>query len=184
MRHPLHLLLLLSTLLPAGAFAQSEAAYIRKLAAHLGGRAEVSVNSGRVDILTATHAIEVERANKWKNSIGQALWYGLQTGKRPGIILLVTDNSQFKYLQQLVSSLTYAGLTDHVRVWAYPEDFPTVVVAADERRYSGHSPASRTDYWLTTNSKKRHKKSCRYYEETRGRYCTATEGTPAGCCYR
>ncbi len=70
--------------------AQSEASYIEALATQLGAQAEVAVTSGRVDIETATHAMAVERAHKWKESIGQALWYGLQRNKQPGIILPVS----------------------------------------------------------------------------------------------
>jgi len=60
--------------------AQYESDYVREIVKYLGGEREVSVTSGRVDILNDTHAIEVEFANKWKNSIGQSLWYSQQTG--------------------------------------------------------------------------------------------------------
>ena len=38
----------------------------------------------RVDCLTSEHAIEFDWGNKWAESIGQSLYYSLQTGKRGG----------------------------------------------------------------------------------------------------
>lgn len=171
------LLLLLSGLTLS---AQLEADYITVLAQHLGGTKEFRVTSGRVDILTSTHAIEVERAAKWKNSIGQSLWYGQQTLKKPGIILLIESPDQRKYAIQLQSTIDHFGLTDQIKVWLYPDDFPGVTVSAAE-------PAPQQDatltHWLNLNGNKRHTSSCRWYGKTaRGRYCSATEGIAAGCC--
>lgn len=45
----------------------------------------------RVDCLTKTHAVEFDFANKWHESIGQALHYGLMTGKKPKVVLIL-DN--------------------------------------------------------------------------------------------
>ena len=41
----------------------------------------------RVDCLTKKHAVEFDFANKWHESIGQALHYGLMTGKKPMVML-------------------------------------------------------------------------------------------------
>ena len=166
-----------------GATAQTEAEYIAAMARALGGRTEAAVDNGRVDILTATHAIEVERAGKWKNSIGQALWYALQTNKQPGIILILDGAQDYKHFQRLNAALRYAGLQDRVRTWLYPQDFPDLVVA-QPRAYETRRPAAvQTDYWLTTSSKKRHRRHCRWYETSRGRYCGPNEGVAAGCCH-
>ena len=43
----------------------------------------------RVDCLTKKHAVEFDFANKWTESIGQALHYGLMTGKKPMVILIL-----------------------------------------------------------------------------------------------
>ncbi len=40
------------------------------------------------DCLTETHAIEFNFSNKWAESIGQSMFYALQTGKRAGIVLI------------------------------------------------------------------------------------------------
>ena len=38
------------------------------------------------------------------------------------------------------------------------------------------------EYWLTTNSKKRHNSKCRNYKKTKGRPCVKDEGTPCKIC--
>ena len=45
----------------------------------------------RCDILTDTHAIEVDFADKWAEAIGQSLNYAMQTGKKAGIVLVLKD---------------------------------------------------------------------------------------------
>ena len=43
----------------------------------------------KIDCLTNNYAIEFDFANKWQESIGQALHYGLISGKKPKIILIL-----------------------------------------------------------------------------------------------
>ena len=45
----------------------------------------------RVDCLTKTHAVEFDFANKWAESVGQALYYGLMTGKRAKVVLILEN---------------------------------------------------------------------------------------------
>lgn len=109
------------------AFSQKlqEADYIQLINQHFRGEREVGVNSGRVDIVTDSFAIEVEFAPKWKNAIGQSLWYGLQTNKRPGIVLVKKVGKELehnKYVIMLHSALDYGGLHD-IKVWVWPDDF-------------------------------------------------------------
>jgi len=162
---------------------QTEAAYITALANHLGGQTEVAVTSGRVDIETATHAIEVERAPKWKNSIGQALWYGMQRNKQPGIILLIESPAQRKYAIQLGSAMSYSGLDNSITVWLWPDDFAGVVPAPPAIRQAIQA-GSTGEYWLNLNGNKRHTSSCRWFRNTtKGRLCSVDEGVAAGCCH-
>lgn len=114
-----------SSLLTA-AFGQTkwlEKDYADRIQELIGGEREFSVYSGRVDLVTDSFAIEIEYANKWKNSIGQALWYAVETNKTPGIILILKDPKEYKYVIQLHTTLTYAGLAEKVKVWRYPDDF-------------------------------------------------------------
>ncbi len=66
---------------------QPERAYQQ---AHCDGQREVTMPDGtRCDCVTATHAIEIDFANKWYEAIGQSLNYAFQTSKRAGIILIL-----------------------------------------------------------------------------------------------
>ena len=56
----------------------------------------------RVDCLTASYAIEVDFAPKWAESIGQALYYSIKTGKRAGVLLILEHpQKDRKYLGRL-----------------------------------------------------------------------------------
>ena len=59
----------------------------------------------RVDCLTKTHAVEFDFANKWAESIGQALHYGLMTDKKPKVVLILdnpkTQMVYYKRVQRL-----------------------------------------------------------------------------------
>jgi hypothetical protein len=173
--------LLLLSVVPTVIGAQSEADHIRVLGEFFGGRTEQYVDNGKIDILTDTHAIEVEWANKWKNSIGQSLWYGLQTGKSPGIILLVKTPQDRRHLIRLQTTIDHNGLGDQIRVWAYPEDFPGLTVAPPP--IAPNDDPSLT-HWLNLSSKKRHNSSCEknYGRTKNGRYCRADEGEACGIC--
>lgn len=154
--------------------------YQRLIQQQLGGEMEVPVQSGRVDILNAEYAIEVEFADKWKQSIGQALWYGLQTNRTPGIVLIKRDRfADNKYVLQLGSALSYANL-DQVKVWVWPDDFSNVTPAPSATRQLT-APAG--EYWLNTNTGSRHNSTCRNFNNTkRGRFCGPDEGRACGIC--
>jgi hypothetical protein len=100
--------------------------YIQQL---IGGEREHSVESGRVDLVTEEYAFEIEWANKWKQSIGQSIWYGLQTYKKPGIILLLRSKEDYKYFIQLNTALEYAHLSDQIKVYLFPNDFQEFIEA-------------------------------------------------------
>ena len=78
--------------------AYSESFYQEQYAKKLGGRKEVTMPDGtRCDILTDTHAIEVDSADKWAEAIGQSLNYAMQTGKKAGIVLVLKDRGDEKH---------------------------------------------------------------------------------------
>lgn len=189
-------LILLFTFLSSFLLAQSESEYIRLAQIEIGGASEVSVPSGRVDLVTDSVAYEVELAANWKEAIGQSLWYSLQTGKKPGIIIVKETPEQFKYVQQLNSALQHGDLADRFVIKVFPDDFPLAAMAdtwmqepvklTAESNKPTVSPdqisKTKTDFWLTKKSKKRHNKSCDIYEKSNGNYCTKDAGTAAGCC--
>lgn len=143
----------------------------------------MAVENGRVDIVTSTHAIEVERASNWKHSIGQCLWYAFQTNKEPGIILMMQTLDDRKHGIQLQSALDYAGLVFKVKVWYYPEDFGgTYDSVKDSSTLEKQTIPRQSAYWLTSSSGVRHNSGCRWFTNSKGRYCTKGQGRPCIMC--
>ena len=61
-------------------------------------------DGSRVDILLPEYAAEVEWSAKWKESIGQALFYGVATNRKPMVILLVSkSDDKANYLRCAVA---------------------------------------------------------------------------------
>lgn len=73
----------------------------------------------RIDCLTKTYAIEVDFANKWAESIGQSLYYGLMSNKRPGVLLIMEKpKKDIRYLRRLkkISEI------QNIRIWTIDKD--------------------------------------------------------------
>ena len=93
---------------------QSERYYQEMFAREIGGQVEVVMKDGtRCDILTPTHAIEVDFAKKWAEAIGQSLNYALHTGKRPAVALIILAPSDNKYVERvrMISAKYGLGIT-------------------------------------------------------------------------
>ena len=60
----------------------------------------------RVDCLTDTHAVEFDFANKWAESVGQALHYQLMTNKRAKVVLILEDPTHQKIYYNRVLALS------------------------------------------------------------------------------
>lgn len=72
----------------------TETEQIKILADRYKCESEVVMPDGsRADLITETHAIEVEWALKWKESISQATLYSIWTSKKPAVILLMGKDS-------------------------------------------------------------------------------------------
>jgi hypothetical protein len=69
----------------------------------------------RCDCLTSTHAIEFDFGSKWAESIGQALYYSIQTGKRAGVVLILEKQKDYKYWIRLNTIIDHYGLP--IDVW-------------------------------------------------------------------
>jgi hypothetical protein len=75
------------------------------------GRVEVVLpDKTRCDCLTRDNAIEFDFGNKWAESIGQALYYSIQTGKRAGVVLILEKQSDYKYWIRLNTIIEHYGL--------------------------------------------------------------------------
>ena len=150
---------------------QSERYYQEKFAKEIDGRVEVVMNDGtRCDILTATHAIEVDFAKKWAEAIGQSLNYAMQTGKRPGVALIVLYPSDNKYIERVrkISAEYSLGLT------IYPIDGGSASISSSNPRARGEK-----EFWVSSNGMT-HKRGCRFYGKTsEGSY--SNEATKSKC---
>ena len=62
--------------------------------AHNGIEEYENTDKTRVDCLTSCYAVEFDFANKWAESIGQALHYQLMTGKKAKVVLILENPSK------------------------------------------------------------------------------------------
>ena len=109
------LALILTTLalsLPLNAARLNSEAYYQKIAAEkYNGETEVVMGDGtRCDIVTETHAIEVDFADKWGEAIGQSLNYAFQSNKKAGILLILEHPSDEKHLIRVQSIIEHFNL--------------------------------------------------------------------------
>lgn len=80
------------------------------------GIMEVVMSSGsRCDCLTDTHAVEFDFARKWAESVGQALNYAAQTGRRAGIVLILDTPEDRRFAEQIKIIQDHYGLA--LDVW-------------------------------------------------------------------
>lgn len=98
--------------------------YIQSL---IGGEREFHVKGGRIDLLTNEFAFEIEWANNWKESIGQSMWYALNSNKKPAIILLLKKKEDYKFFIQLNTALEYAKIDSLISVYLFPNDFKELI---------------------------------------------------------
>jgi len=75
--------IVIALLVPFIGSSQTEAEYVDYIQGLIGGQREVSVASGRLDLMNKEFDFEFERAAKWKDSTGQLSWYILETNKKP-----------------------------------------------------------------------------------------------------
>lgn len=99
------ILTIIAILFSSPAFAKSEREYQEE---HCKGAMEFVLNDKtRVDCLTVDHAIEYDFAKKHNEALGQALHYARKAMKKPGIMLILTKESDKKYLDRLRADVDY-----------------------------------------------------------------------------
>ena len=99
-----HLSLLLLSLSFASYAIENEAFYSDKFCKEMSGKSEhVLKDLSRVDCLTDTHAYEFDWADGMKvyEAIGQSLYYASETGKEPGIYLLIRKKNSEKHIRKV-----------------------------------------------------------------------------------
>jgi hypothetical protein len=95
-------IILIAALLVQGLVAKHlhrEKVYQRAFCDRVHGRMEYRLRDGtRVDCQTATYSFEVDFGRHAFESVGQALYYALMTGKRPGIVLIRETRKDDRYI--------------------------------------------------------------------------------------
>lgn len=105
------LVIVVSTLAFAGSHINSEKYYQQKWCMEHNGQVEVVLpDKTRCDCITATNAIEFDFGEKWAESIGQALYYSIQTGKKAGVVLILEKPKDNKYWIRLNTIIQYYKL--------------------------------------------------------------------------
>ena len=85
--------------------------YQEKWCAEHGGQSEVVLpDKTRADCITADNAIEFDFGEKWAESIGQSLYYSIQTGKRAGVVLILERPEDRKYFIRLNTIIQHYNL--------------------------------------------------------------------------
>ena len=75
----------------------------------------INYDRTRTDCLTSSHAIEFDFGRKYAESLGQSLHYGIMTNKKSGIVLIMTKDSDTKYLNRLINIIKHYKLP--ITVW-------------------------------------------------------------------
>ena len=93
-----------------------ESAWRIALADHLDADEEVSIEGGRVDVMTEDLAIEVDWPHKWHEGLGQALHYADAT-ERTGTLALISYSKNPEAMRQRHSGPDEAGRTTMREEW-------------------------------------------------------------------
>ncbi len=98
--------------------ARNEAYYTEHFAQKYNAETEAAMGDGtRCDLLSETHAIEVDWSAKHYEAVGQAIHYHLQTGRKPGVLLLVKDPaSEWRHLVRCARTCGHLGIDFYVEV--------------------------------------------------------------------
>jgi len=101
---------------------QRETYYQQKFAEIVKGEREVVLEDRtRIDIVTDTHVIEVDFAEKWAESIGQSLHYqGMLSDKTAGVLLVIDIEKEVRFLERLVGVAIKHGID--VWIWDWKTD--------------------------------------------------------------
>ena len=81
----------------------NETYYRNIFAKKIKGKTKTILNDKTyVDIVTDKNVIKVIFANKWAEGIGHALYYSEMTYKKPGILILIRNKYDVKYINKLL----------------------------------------------------------------------------------
>jgi len=157
------------------------------------GQLEVTIPTGRIDILTDEYAIEVDHVRNYRAGIKQALHYAAARDRKAGLALLIDgEGDTAQALEEarrlcLESNVQFWLINEHVSVNDLLAQKGTAATSATPLPLtSDASPgvqAPQKTHWLNTSSDVRHNAGCRWFGNTKsGRYCRANEGRACGTC--
>lgn len=83
------------------------------------GQAEVPLlDDTRADCVLPAYAVEADFADKWYEAIGQAVHYARILNKRPGVLLILEQTRDCRYLSRLCAALTGVRVRGRsIQVW-------------------------------------------------------------------
>ncbi len=84
----------------------------------------------RYEMVSATHAIEIDWDDKWDELLGHSLNYAFETGKRAGMILITNDVDDTTELMQLSALLRLYDLP--VTLWVIDKKTETLRLFSEE----------------------------------------------------
>jgi len=169
-----------------------ESAWRDALSQRLGGKAEVPVKNGRIDVLTTNEAIEIDWPHKWHEGLGQALHYAAATG-RTGVLALISyslgpDNLRRRSRERfdMVEKICRKSGIKLIILFPSRQRRPArsqVSPAGPAATGTPTQPADQPAHWLNTRTGVRHRPGCRFYRNTdEGRPCGPDEGRPCRIC--
>ena len=113
---PLALLVLLATCSLLQAKRLHPESHYQQYYANLvgGGTEKVLKDRTRCDIVTDTHAIEVDFADKWAEAIGQSLSYGLNLNLKHAIVLIMEQENDERHFIRINTIIDHYQLNIEV----------------------------------------------------------------------
>ncbi|MBT5469841.1 MAG: hypothetical protein HOK41_04500 [Nitrospina sp.] len=109
------------TMIAAPAYAMSEAEYQKEWCAKHNGEIDYKTQeSSTVDCLTDNYSIEFDFAEKWVQAMKKSRHQSLSTGKAPGVVLILQNSADEKYLFKLREVVEKRRLG--IKIWAVGRD--------------------------------------------------------------
>ena len=110
MKNRIYALLVLLSLSTQVVAIENEDYYNRQFCSEVSWQAEYRLpDRSRVDCLTDTHAYEADGLKVYE-SIGQSLYYAAETGKKPGILLLIRKKNSDRHIRKVKRVIENWGL--------------------------------------------------------------------------
>ena len=94
-------------------------------------------NKTRVDCQMPNESQEYDWQNKWYECFGQALYYGMKTGKANGCVLIAKNDKWKKYSDRALKTIKHYKLPIKLYIIKPNEDFTTVLYTPPKHLLGG-----------------------------------------------